>query len=651
MQLLCYVDQASIPGHSIMGQQRNMQPPPGLVALVHILPRLAFASVTIYAGLRACDIFFGCLVPKMPTYVLSLPLAFAARVVYSQIRDRRQATLLGAVLPPSMNSKWPGALDKLSALVWNYSNGYLGEFMHAECEEVGQTFNARLLYEDRIFTTEPEYIKAILATQFNSFVKGPIFRNQFHSLLGTGVFNSDGARSQINGLTSSEVRLTHPTHRPHMEVGGLLFFSFSCLLILGQTSRFHRSMTRPFFSRVRISDFDIFEKHAEDTINQMKIRLRDGYPVDFQDAASRFTLDSATEFLFGRDVGSLSAGLVYPPSSPLSKDPSILNHPANRFAQAFSESQVAAARRANYGSAWRFTEPWQDQVLKSMKICSEFIDPILSDTLAKKHELKKHDLLEVEHGEREVKDGETLLEHLVNYTEDRIIIKDEALNIMIAGRDTTAATLTFATYMLSQHPDVLARLREEILTKVGNSRKPTHDDMKDMKYLRAFINETLRLYPAVLTTEAQVWPAVNGGKPFYIPPNTMAIYSVLLMHRRKDLWGPDADHFDPDRFLDERLHKYLIPNPFIFLPFNAGPRICLGQQFAYHEVSYLLIRLLQSFDAVSLDTATQHLPPADWAEGKGRKALEKVLARSHLTIYVEGGLWVRMKEASPVESD
>lgn len=50
------------------------------------------------------------------------------------------------------------------------------------------------------------------------------------------------------------------------------------------------------------------------------------------------------------------------------------------------------------------------------------------------------------------------------------------------------------------------------------------------------------------------------------------------MHRRTDLWGPDALEFDPDRFLDDRLHKYLIPNPFIFLPFNAGPRICLGQQ-------------------------------------------------------------------------
>lgn len=85
------------------------------------------------------------------------------------------------------------------------------------------------------------------------------------------------------------------------------------------------------------------------------------------------------------------------------------------------------------------------------------------------------------------------------------------------------------------------------------------------------------------------------AKPFYVPPKTRILVSVIGMHRRKDLWGPDgkdylpirssvtyiffsALEFDPDRFLDERLHKYLTPRPFIFLPFNAGPRICLGQQ-------------------------------------------------------------------------
>lgn len=136
------------------------------------------------------------------------------------------------------------------------------------------------------------------------------------------------------------------------------------------------------------------------------------------------------------------------------------------------------------------------------------------------------------------------------------------------------------------------------------------------------------------------------------------------MHRRTDLWGPDALEFDPDRFLDDRLHKYLTPNPFIFLPFNAGPRICLGQQvrtscsrrtlgtwsnmwlfvsqFAYNEMSFMLIRLLQHFSSVTLSPESQDpatRPPAAWARGKGRQAIERFYPRNHLTLYAK--VWTR----------
>ena len=68
---------------------------------------------------------------------------------------------------------------------------------------------------------------------------------------------------------------------------------------------------------------------------------------------------------------------------------------------------------------------------------------------------------------------------------------------MIAGRDTTAATLTFAMYCLARHPEVMQRLRAEVLEQVGPSRRPTFDDLKEFKYLRAVLNETLRLFPIV----------------------------------------------------------------------------------------------------------------------------------------------------------
>jgi len=90
---------------------------------------------------------------------------------------------------------------------------------------------------------------------------------------------------------------------------------------------------------------------------------------------------------------------------------------------------------------------------------------------------------------------------------------------------------------------------------------------------------------------------------------------------------------------------------FLFLPVYAIVYVpdYSNVQFAYHEVTYFLIRLLQSVDGVSLDSEVQPPPPAEWAQAKGRRALEKVVLRSHLTLYVEGGLWVRMKEADSVD--
>ena len=143
-----------------------------------------------------------------------------------------------------------------------------------------------------------------------------------------------------------------------------------------------------------------------------------------------------------------------------------------------------------------------------------------------------------------------------------------------------------------------------------------------------------------------------------MPGGTTITYLPLLVQRNKALWGPDADKFDPERWLQpDRLARY-VANPTMFTPFSAGPRIvslyvpfsiqlyidysgekkCLGQNYAYHEVSYLLVRLLQKFERFTLAPEVQpqgSLPPPEWKKGKGRQAEERIWPSAAMTLYVK----------------
>ncbi|KAI0374100.1 cytochrome P450 [Pilatotrama ljubarskyi] len=533
----------------------------------------------------------------------SLWLCLFGSIILEELRWKAGAASHGATIPPVARVKGDAFRSG--------ENRFPRDFLFRLCERHGNTFLIEIYFIKRLFTTEPEHIKAILATDFPSYEKGPSFRDQMKSLLGVGVFNADG-----------------------------------------ELWKFHRSMARPFFSKDRISHFDIFDRHALDALEQMKARMREGYAVDWQDLVSRFTMDSATEFLFGKDVRSLSNGLPYPPTSDVARMQTS-KPDSDEFSAAFLEAQIISAKRGRFQSAWGLGEFWRDEVEVLKKSIDKFINPILVDALQKKAE-KGPD------ADAKVSEEDTLLSQLLKVTDGTSsrhysIIHDETLNILLAGRDTTACTLTFAIYRLAEQPEILQRLREEILSVVGPTRRPTYDDVRNMKYLRAVINETLRLYPPVplnircAVKDTFLPSKVPGEKPIFVPKGMRCLYSVFLMHRRKDLWGPDALKFDPDRFLDERVQKYLTPNPFIFVPFNAGPRICLGQQFAYNEVSFMLVRLLQQVTSIQFvpEVAPESVVPPGYADSPGSDGTDRVWMGSHLTMYAKGGLWVKMTEAQP----
>ena len=140
----------------------------------------------------------------------------------------------------------------------------------------------------------------------------------------------------------------------------------------------------------------------------------DSQNLSTQDLASRFTLDSATEFLFGYDVGSLSANIPYPKSAAHLNKPSFYNHPSTIFVKAFSEGQNLTVARSPFGYDWPLLEFWSDKVAPLRKIMDDFTEPLMEDALAKRN-------LDLSKNVADAKDDENgnLLAHLVKHTQGK----------------------------------------------------------------------------------------------------------------------------------------------------------------------------------------------------------------------------------------
>ncbi|CAK5272342.1 unnamed protein product [Mycena citricolor] len=622
-------------------------PTPGVRFLAHLLARFVGRPILLILAVHYAVNRFTGLRLRAPTTILLTLLAYPLSMVFlvqrKMWRQRREARALGARPVPVVKGKRFANLDLLTMLRHARVHGYPGDGFAEWVEELGPVINVRVLWVDNILTTSPDHIKQILATDFNNYEKGasvvcpaeaerislPInsfagerFQQEMNSVLGSGVFNSDG-----------------------------------------EMWKFHRTLTRPYFSRDRISHFEIFDAHANSVISILRTRLRAGYAVDFQDLIGRFTMDSATEFLFGTCVNSLQADVPFAHNVGAFPQPSEAAQVANAFLDAFAAAMHAISEREVLGNVWPLFEMWEDKTAAPMAVVSAFLDPIIEAAVERKRMKKQM------RGAGEAVDGDqnedsTLLDELLVSTDDPKVLKDETLNILLAGRDTTMHVTTMVIYFLSMYPDVCARLRAEVLEYVGPTRRPTYDDVKNMKYLRAVINESMRLYPSVPfnirdSVNATTWPSPDPNeKPLYIPAQTKCPYSVFLMHRRKDLWGNDAEEFDPDRFIDPaRLKSSLLANTFAFLPFNAGPRICLGQQFAYNEMSFVLVRLLQAFESFALAEEDAWAPeahvPTEWkTASRGtarRRGTDRFRPKVHLTMYAADGMWIRAKEAASNE--
>ncbi|GJC97517.1 cytochrome P450 [Colletotrichum higginsianum] len=392
-----------------------------------------------------------------------------------------------------------------------------------------------------LMTSEPENLKAVLAASFDDFpITGPR-REAVLPILGPeAIFSANG-------------EVWHGA----------------------------RAMMRPTFVRDQIADLECFERHVGDLIANIP---KDGGTVDLQALLYMMTMDSATDFMFGHSTNMLTT-----PSPE-----------AREFTSMFEYITTRAAVRSRLGLLTFLDndKKWHEGLKLIHRFCDNYVERVRAENEAGEKTQKKEKMEEAAAAGMETQDpkrGYVFLHEMMGrpgMTPE--YVRAQLLSMILAGRDTTASTLSALFWILARRPDVVSRLRAEIEGLEG--RRPTWEEMKDMKYLNMVLKEILRLYPTVATmsrgtardTTLPVGGGPDGKSPVFVPKDTPVRWSLFCLHRRKDLYGEDADEFRPERWEERR------PS-WDYLPFSGGPRICIGQQFALTQMSYFVVRMLQTF--------------------------------------------------------
>ncbi|KAH6713006.1 cytochrome P450 [Leptodontidium sp. MPI-SDFR-AT-0119] len=471
-------------------------------------------------------------------------------------------------LPYMLESSWPLGLDLISKIVSAAKEKRVCKFFCSMVDEAGDTFAWFALGLRCWATTNPENVEAILSTFADDFGH-EVRRAVVGSLIGDGIFTQDGA-----------------------------------------SWKHSRALLRPQLSKKRYNDLNIFKAHVD---NMMKCLPANGGKVDLQPLFFRLTMDASTAFLFGKSVNSL--------------DPDQAED-AEIFTEAFQFAQEYVKKRYQLGGmCWLMNSKKYQAACRTVH---DFVDNMSSKAIeTRKARIDPSNETETTN----------LLDSLVCETQDQVELRSHVLHLLLAGRDTTATLLSWTMRLLATNPNVLQRVREEISSTFGEDEEITYEGLRKLTYLSCVLKEVLRLYPSVPINSRTALRTVilprGGGvdkkHPVMIRKGEDVAYCTYAMHRRKDIYGDDADLFRPERWENEQLRK--VENSYAYIPFHAGPRICPGQDFALTETLYTIVRLVQRFDGLQYAGTEELLQLGEEKQNLG------------LVLVSADGCWVDLKSA------
>ncbi len=263
--------------------------------------------------------------------------------------------------------------------------------------------------------------------------------------------------------------------------------------------------------------------------------------------------------------------------------------------QTISRSQKYIVRRIRY--PWATPMAYINGKHRQFKNDLQRFDKVVYDIINKYREEKtggENHLLSMLFEARDEDTGEQMSDQQ---------LRDELITIYVAGHETSANALSWTWYLLTQHPEIYERLKDEVRSTLGN-RRPTLADLRAMPFARQVMEESMRLYPPAWVMGRE---ALNDDEAlgYPIPKNGIVIVSISNLHRDERYWE-NPNQFDPDRFAPERTKER---HRGVYMPFGLGPRMCIGNNFALMEIQLIIMMMVQGFD-FELDTEHLVVPEA-----------------------------------------
>ena len=360
------------------------------------------------------------------------------------------------------------------------------------------------------------------------------------------------------------------------------------VVVEGKAHRMQRKSVGPAFQGKHIRDLvPIFwskARHLTDAVTgQMHLKsisakgLRTGI-IDITQVAQRITLDIIGKAALGKDMDT-----VVDPSDELAKLYSIILVPSQRNS-ALTLLNAFAPEWFLRRFPWKTSQRIAEAARSLRRVCRR----IVAEKRAAINERNT-----------EQKDILSVLIRSSQFDDDYLV--DQLLTFLAAGHETTSNALTWASYMISLHPEIQSRLRQEIQTifteTSTNIEQVTAEMLDSMPYLHAVCSEVLRYWPSIPMTAREAVRTTSIGEQV-VPKGTISLICTYALNRLPALWGHDADQFNPERWMPGKgdPHTGGANSRYNFLTFLHGPRSCIGQGFALMEMKCLLAALVLRFE-------------------------------------------------------